>query len=247
MSASVFVMSDVVGSTALWETHGDAMRSALEIHDRLLHGAIESAGGRVFKHTGDGMIAVFDDADNAVSGAVNAVGALAAGAWGTTGALEVRVSVHAGSASERDGDFFGPPLNKVARINGVGHANQVLVSDVAHQLMLEPSGTDLGVHQLRDLSEPVRLWQLDDGVYPSLRTLKAARHNLPVMPTEFIGRQAEVDELRALIGHHRLVTISGVGGCGKTAWRSRLPPQVPTSSRAASGSSTSPLNATATK
>ncbi|MFT7395105.1 MAG: putative ATPase [Candidatus Azotimanducaceae bacterium] len=216
MSASVFVMSDVVGSTALWETHGDAMRSALEIHDRLLHGAIESAGGRVFKHTGDGMIAVFDDADNAVSGAVNAVGALAAGAWGTTGALEVRVSVHAGSASERDGDFFGPPLNKVARINGVGHANQVLVSDVAHQLMLEPSGTDLGVHQLRDLSEPVRLWQLDDGVYPSLRTLKAARHNLPVMPTEFIGRQAEVDELRALIGHHRLVTISGVGGCGKT-------------------------------
>jgi predicted ATPase/class 3 adenylate cyclase len=216
MSASVFVMSDVVGSTALWETHGDAMRAALEIHDRLLHGAIESAGGDVFKHTGDGMIAVFDDADNAVTGALGAVNALTEGDWGDTGALEVRVSVHAGSASERDGDFFGPPVNKVARINGIGHGGQVLVSDVARQLMVEPGGLDLGVHQLRDLSEPVRLWQLDDGDHPSLRTLKAARHNLPVMPTEFIGRQTEVDELRALLDHHRLVTISGVGGCGKT-------------------------------
>jgi predicted ATPase/class 3 adenylate cyclase len=216
MSASVFVMSDVVGSTALWETHGEAMRTALETHDRLLHGAIESAGGRVFKHTGDGMIAVFDDADNAVTGAVNAVGALADGEWGTTGALEVRLSVHAGTASERDGDFFGPPVNKVARINGIGHGGQVLVSDVARQLMVEPSGLDLGVHQLRDLSEPVRLWQLDDGDHPALRTLKKARHNLPVMPTEFIGRQTEIDELRTLVDHHRLVTISGVGGCGKT-------------------------------
>jgi predicted ATPase len=216
MSASVFVMSDVVGSTALWETRGEAMRAALEAHDQLVRGAIERARGRVFKHTGDGMIAVFDDADDAVAGALGAVNALAEGEWGDTGALEIRVSVHAGTASERDGDFFGSPVNKVARINGVGHGGQVLVSDVARQLMVEPFGTDLGVHQLRDLSEPVKLWQLDDGVYPSLRTLKAARHNLPVMPTEFIGRQAEVDELRALVDHHRLVTISGVGGCGKT-------------------------------
>jgi predicted ATPase len=216
MSASVFVMSDVVGSTALWETHGEAMRTALETHDRLLHGAIESAGGRVFKHTGDGMIAVFDDVDNAVTGALGAVNALTEGDWGDTGALEVRVSAHAGTASVRDGDFFGPPVNKVARINGIGHGGQVLVSDIARQLMVEPAGIDLGVHQLRDLSEPVRLWQLDAGDYPSLRTLKEARHNLPVMPTEFIGRHAEVDELRALIDHHRLVTISGVGGCGKT-------------------------------
>jgi len=96
-------MSDVVGSTALWETHGEEMRSALEIHDGLVHGAVKSAGGRVFKHTGDGMIAVFDDADNAVAGALGAVDALTEAEWGDTGALEVRVSVHAGSASERDG------------------------------------------------------------------------------------------------------------------------------------------------
>jgi predicted ATPase/class 3 adenylate cyclase len=213
---AVFVMTDVVGSTALWESHGDVMRDALEVHDELVHGAVESAGGRVFKHTGDGMIAAFDEADGAVSGALDAVEALAGGAWGATGPLEVRVSVHAGTASERDGDYFGSPVNKVARINGVGHGGQVLVSDVARQLMSRPAGVDLGVHQLRDLLEPVRLWQLDDGDHGSLRTLKKARHNLPVMSTEFIGRQAEIDELRALFGHHRLVTITGVGGCGKT-------------------------------
>lgn len=212
----MFVMTDVVGSTALWEAHGDSMRAALEVHDGLVHGAIQSAGGRVFKHTGDGMIAVFDDADEAVAGALGAVDALADAEWGLTGALVVRVSVHAGAASQRDGDFFGPPVNKVARINGVGHPGQVLVSDVARQLMSDAAGIDLGMHQLRDLSEPVRLWQFDDGQHSALRTLKPARHNLPVMSTEFIGRQAEVDELRSLVDHHRLVTITGVGGCGKT-------------------------------
>ncbi len=216
MKPLVFVMTDVVGSTALWETHGDSMRAALEMHDDVVHGAMHSAGGRVFKHTGDGMIAVFDEADGAVAGALDAVDALTGSQWGATGPLSVRVSVHAGSASERDGDFFGPPVNQVARINGIGHSGQVLVSDVARQLMSRPAGVDLGVHQLRDLSEPVRLWQFDEGNHPSLRTLKQARHNLPVMPTEFIGRQNEVDELRALVDHHRLVTISGVGGCGKT-------------------------------
>lgn len=216
MRPVVFVMTDVVGSTALWESHGDAMRSALELHDSLVHGAMQSAGGRVFKHTGDGMVAAFDDADAAVAASLRALEVLADGDWGETGPLAVRVSVHAGAASQRDGDFFGPPVNRVARINGVGHGGQVLVSDVARQLMAEPGGVDLGVHQLRDLSEPVRLWQLDEGVHPALRTLKTARHNLPVMPTEFIGRQAEVDELRALVDRHRLVTITGVGGCGKT-------------------------------
>lgn len=216
MEPLVFVMTDVVGSTALWEAHGDSMRAALEVHDGVVHGAMRSAGGRVFKHTGDGMIAVFEGADGAVMGALEAVDALARCEWSETGPLQVRVSVHAGSASERDGDFFGPPVNQVARINGIGHGGQVLVSDVARQLMQSPAGVDLGVHQLRDLSAPVRLWQLDQGDHPPLRTLKKARHNLPVMPSEFIGRQNEIDELRALVDRHRLVTISGVGGCGKT-------------------------------
>ena len=216
MKPLVFVMTDVVGSTAMWERHRAAMSAALEVHDAAVHGAMQVAGGRVFKHTGDGMIAVFEEVDGAVAGALAAVHALERSEWGDTGPLQVRVSVHAGSATERDGDYFGPPVNQVARINAIGHGGQVLVSDVARQLMHLPAGVDLGVHQLRDLSEPIRLWQLDEGDHPPLRTLKRARHNLPVMPSEFIGRQREVDELRALLDRHRLVTISGVGGCGKT-------------------------------
>jgi class 3 adenylate cyclase len=213
---AVFVMTDVVGSTALWETHGDDMRVALEQHDRLLGESVAGGGGRIFKHTGDGMLAVFDTTDAAVATALDIVGALAGARWGPTGPLEVRVSVHAGQVAERDGDYFGPPLNKTARINGIGHAGQVLVSDVARQLMQPPRGVDLGEHQLRDLSEPVRLWQLDDGDHPPLRTLVRTRHNLPAMPTRFIGRDAEITELRRLVSGHRLVTVTGVGGCGKT-------------------------------
>jgi hypothetical protein len=93
------------------------------------------------------MIAVFDDADNVVTGALGAVNALIEGDWGDTGGLEMRVSVHAGSASERDGDFFGSPVNKVARINGIGNTGQVLVSDVARQLMNQPAGVDLGMRR----------------------------------------------------------------------------------------------------
>jgi class 3 adenylate cyclase len=152
MGASVFVMTDVVGSTALWESYGEEMRRALEQHDVLVHSAMERAGGRVFKHTGDGMIAAFDDADEAASAALDAVGKLATADWGATGALRVRTAVHAGQATERNGDFFGPPVNKVARINGVGHAGQVVASDVARQLMASPNAVDLGVHQLKDLS-----------------------------------------------------------------------------------------------
>ena len=213
---SVFVMTDVVGSTALWEDHVAGMGESLEQHDRIVGEALADSGGRVFKHTGDGMIAVFDDADAAVAGSLQAVDGLAAASWGETGPLEIRVSVHAGQVLERDGDFFGPPLNKTARINGVGHAGQVLVSDVVRQLMSEPVGVDLGEHQLRDLSEPIRLWQLDEGDHPPLRTLVKSRHNLPVMSTEFIGRRDEIDELRNLLRVNRLVTITGVGGCGKT-------------------------------
>jgi len=209
-------MTDVVGSTALWEVHGGEMAAALEQHDRAVHGAVASVGGRVFKHTGDGMIAVFADADAAASAAFAALEALEAETWGPTGLLRVRVSIHAGAVNERNGDCFGPAVNRVARINGVGHGGQILASDVARQLMSRPVGTDVGEHQLRDLSEPVRLWQLDENDHPPLRTLQAKMHNLPVMATEFIGRDAEVTEVRELVARNRSTTIVGVGGCGKT-------------------------------
>jgi predicted ATPase len=216
MGTNVFVMTDVVGSTSLWEMHGEEMRRALELHDEVVHGAMERTGGRVFKHTGDGMIAAFADADAAAAAALDAVEGLAVSEWGATGPLSIRTALHAGQATERRGDFFGPPVNKVARINGVGHAGQVVASDVARQLMAFPGGVDLGVHQLKDLSEPVRLWQLDEGRHPALASMVGSRHNLPRQLSEFVGRSDEIDELRALVDEHRLVTVTGVGGCGKT-------------------------------
>ncbi len=107
-------------------------------------------------------------------------------------------------------------MNRVARINSIVHPDQVVISQLARGLMRVRSGVDLGEHQLRDLSEPVRLWQLDAGEHPPLVTLIRARHSLPSTPTEFIGRRDEVGELRTLLARHRLVTIVGVGGGGKT-------------------------------
>ncbi|MDX2381265.1 MAG: hypothetical protein QNM02_16075, partial [Acidimicrobiia bacterium] len=209
-------MTDVVGSTALWESHQQMMPAVLARHDEIVHGAVAGVGGRVFKHTGDGMIAVFDDAEPAIATAQRACDDLAAESWSIPGQIRIRSSLHAGPATERDGDFFGPALNRVARINGVAHPDQIVASDPVHQLLAEPMGIDLGEHQLRDLGEPVKLWQLDDGSHPSLRSMRAELNNLPVQLTEFIGREAEIDQLDQLLAAHRLVTITAVGGCGKT-------------------------------
>lgn len=212
----VFLMTDVVGSTALWELHENLMPTVLARHDEIVHGAVSDAGGRVFKHTGDGMIAMFDDGEPAIGAARAACGALAGESWSVPDGIRIRTSLHAGPATERDGDFFGPALNRVARINGVAHPDQIIASDVVHRLSPDPAGIDLGEHQLRDLGERVRLWQLDDGSHPPLRSMRSDLNNLPVQLTEFIGRQAEVERLDGLLGDHRLVTISGMGGCGKT-------------------------------
>lgn len=210
------MMTDVVGSTGLWEAHEPTMPAVLARHDDIVHGAVAAAGGRVFKHTGDGMIAAFDDAEPALSAASAAVAGLAAEAWPITGGMRIRTSLHAGPATERDGDFFGPALNRVARINGVAHPDQIVASDLVYQLIPDASGIDLGEHQLRDLGERVRLWQLDDGEHPPLRSMRSELNNLPVQLTEFIGRRAEVEQLDRLLADHRLVTVSGMGGCGKT-------------------------------
>ena len=196
---------DVVGSTALWERNERAMPAVLARHDEIVHGAVGDAGGKIFKHTGDGMIAVFDDPEPAIAGARSACDGLAAESWSIPGQVKIRASLHAGPATERDGDFFGPALNRVARINGVAHPDQIVASDLVHQLLDEPVGLDLGEHQLRDLGEPIRLWQLDDGEHPVLASLQADLHNLPVQLNEFVGRTTELGQLAMLLTEHRLV------------------------------------------
>ena len=132
----VFLMTDVVGSTALWERHEHAMPTVSTRHDEIVHGVVGVSGGRVFKHTGDGMIAAFDDAEPAIVAARDACEGLATESMVVPDRIRIRTSLHAGPATERDGDLFGPALNRVARINGVAHPDQILASDLTVTLGL---------------------------------------------------------------------------------------------------------------
>jgi len=211
-----FLFTDIEGSTALWEAAPEAMREALERHDSILNGAIESHEGAVFSTGGDGVAAVFARAADALAAANAAQAALAGVEWQTPVPLRVRMGVHTGEATERDGDYFGAPVNRAARLMAAGHGGQVLVSATTAGLVGTAGLTDLGEHQLRDLSEPQRVFQVGAGRFPPLRTLDVALTNLPVQPTSLIGRQPLIAELAELVEHCPLVTLTGVGGVGKT-------------------------------
>src|SRR4029079_15546965 len=134
--------------------------------------------------------------------------------------LKVRVAVHTGEAQAREGDYFGPALNRTARLLAVGHGVQILVSAAAAELgraelPLGVSLIDLGEHRLRDLYRPERVFQLDapdlDKTLPALRSERSLRTNLPAPLTSFVGRRRESVELRELARQHRLLTLVGVG------------------------------------
>ena len=222
---STFLFTDIEGSTRLWEEHAAAMGAALAQHDHLLRSAIERGGGTVIKTTGDGMLAVFAEPVAAVETALAAQRALRDAAWDEIGPLRVRMALHAGTAEARDGDYFGPALNRVARILAIGHGGQVICSAVAAVLARDglPASIeliDLGSHRLRDIDRPEQVYQLavDDlpKTFPPLRSLSTRRSNLPVQLTSFVGREKELAEVAALIDRHRLVTLIGTGGTGKT-------------------------------
>jgi predicted ATPase len=201
------------------------MGLALTRHDEVLSGAVTAAGGEVFKHTGDGMAAVFPTVSPAVEAAAAAQRALGAQEWGPIRAMRVRMAIHAGEAELRDGDWFGPALNRTARLMGIGHGGQVLLSGATHELMSNDplpgfSFVDLGSHRLRDLSRAEHVWQLvADGLersFAPLRSFDGARGQLPAQITSFVGRQAELEQVGAEVAASRLVTLVGPGGVGKT-------------------------------
>ncbi len=223
----VFLFTDLESSTRLWEHHPDAMREALARHDRILRAAIDAGSGLVVKTTGDGVMAVFPSPDGAAAAALDAQIALAGEGWESTGPLRVRMGIHAGEAEERDGDFFGPAVNRTARIMASGHGGQVLLSAAAaggvdgHL----PEGSDLrdlGVHRLKDLTGPEHLFQLThvalSADFPPLATLDLRPNNLPVQVSEFFGRESELETIRVMLEDPatRLVTLTGPGGTGKT-------------------------------
>ena len=222
---STFLLTDIEGSTRLWEEHGEAMGAALAVHDRILRGTIESNRGAVVKTMGDGMLAVFHDQVAAVGAALDAQRALRDTGWGATGPLRVRMAVHAGAAESREGDFFGPALNRDARILAIGHGGQILLSAIAAMLARDrlPEDVellDLGSHRLRDLDRPEQVFQVAVADlrrdFPALRSLSTRRSNLPIPLTSFVGRERELAEVDRLISRGRLVTLIGTGGTGKT-------------------------------
>jgi predicted ATPase/class 3 adenylate cyclase len=220
-----FVFTDLESSTRLWEEQPEAMRPALARHDELLTGAVEARGGRVIKGTGDGLHAVFATADAALGAAIEAQQSLADEPWASSGPLRVRMGLHTGVAEQRGGDYFGPTLNRAARLMALGHGGQVLCSQVTADLVRDSLSdgmelVHLGPYALRDLARPEEVFQVIHPDlardFPPLRSLDATPGNLPSQRTEFIGREEELAKLARLIERSRVVTLTGVGGVGKT-------------------------------
>jgi predicted ATPase/class 3 adenylate cyclase len=217
-----FLLTDIEGSTGLWERRAAAMPAAIARHDAILQQAVSAAGGRVFKTTGDGMFAVFPAGETAITAAHAAQLALLAADFSAVGALKVRMAVHTGPASARDSDYFGPALNRAARLLAAAHGGQILISAAAALAGLPPGAVlvDLGSHRLKDLPQPESIYQLAaPGLpenFPPLASLDSHPHNLPVPATSFVGRDAETEAVIEALSRHRLVTLTGPGGAGKT-------------------------------
>jgi predicted ATPase/class 3 adenylate cyclase len=221
------LFTDVEGSTRLWEAEPEAMARALRRHDELLRAAIERAGGFVFKTVGDAFCAAFATPRAALDAAAAAQRGLAAEPWPTGRPIRVRMSLHTGVCEERDNDYFGPAVNRAARLEAVAHGGQVLVSGATAELLSDtlPGGValrDLGLHRLKDLGRPERVYQLEAEFlaadFPPLASLDNPElpNNLPGQLSAFVGREREVPEVRKLVESSRLVTLAGAGGCGKT-------------------------------
>lgn len=221
-----FLFTDLQGSTYLWEVHPALMQRVMARHDILLKKAVEEYGGRVVKTTGDGLHAVFESPLQAVSAALSGQIAIREESWpAETGPLRVRMGLHAGESEEREGDYFGPTLNRAARIMDAGHGGQVLLSEIVavttrSSLPKAASLMDLGEHALRDLLSPERIYQLCHpnipDQFPPIRSLSSYKNNLPVQLTSFVGREAELQSIKDHLNTTRLLTLLGPGGTGKT-------------------------------
>ncbi|MCP5035147.1 MAG: adenylate/guanylate cyclase domain-containing protein [Actinomycetia bacterium] len=215
-----FLFTDIEGSTRLWEQHPDGMRTALERHDEIVRSVIESHGGYVFSTAGDSFAAAFARAGDAAAATVEAQMVLAGEVWPDGVSICVRMGLHSGVCQEREGDYFGPVVNRAARLMSAGHGGQVVVSSTTHELLAGQVDSDalvaLGEVRLKDLAAPQQVWQLGDSDFGPLRSLDQRRHNLPVQRTELFGRAGDVAAVEDLVARQRAVTLTGGGGAGKT-------------------------------
>jgi predicted ATPase/class 3 adenylate cyclase len=222
-----FLFTDIQGSTNLWEEHPDAMRLALARHDALLRKAVEDNEGVVFKTIGDAFCAAFATALEALRAALSAQQRFHAEVWPEPIILKVRMALHTGAAEARDNDYFGQPLNRVARLLSAGYGGQTLLSQVTYDLVrdtLPPltSLQDLGEHRLKDLARSEHFFQLNHPdlphEFPPLKSLDnlTMPNNLPQQVTSFIGREKEIAGVQEALAKSRLLTLTGTGGSGKS-------------------------------
>jgi class 3 adenylate cyclase len=223
-----FLLTDVEGSTKGWEANPQHMAAAIARHYEILDEAIAVNGGvrPVEQGEGDSVVAAFSRASDAVTAALAAQLALHAEPWPGEAALGVRMAIHTGEAQLRnEGNYFGQTVIRTARLRAIGHGGQILVSDATASLVADRSDADsslvdLGVHRLKDLGRPERVWQVRHRdlptTFPALVSLDSFRHNLPSRLTPLVGRQAEVRDAVRELGDARLLTLAGSGGIGKT-------------------------------
>lgn len=222
-----FLFTDIQGSTKLWQSNPAKMRKALVRHDEILHSVIEANRGWVFKTVGDAFCAAFDTAMEGLSAALDAQLAIRAEEWDLPQPMQVRMALHTGEAEERNRDYYGPALNRVARIESIGYGGQTLLSLVTAELVRdtlpeEVTLKDMGERRLKDLTRPEAVYQLlhpDLPVdFPPLKSLDIHPHNLPLEPTPLIGRERELESVQKMMidAGVRVVTLTGPGGMGKT-------------------------------
>jgi predicted ATPase/class 3 adenylate cyclase len=216
------LFTDIEGSTRLWDQHPDEMRAALEAHDALLQNAVEAQGGYVFATGGDGFCVVFQRASAALEAVLVVRKTLHEFAWPEGVTLKVRMGLHTGEAIERGGDYFGPSVNRAARLLTVAGGDQIVVSATTASLIADrlPPGVrlvDAGAFTLRGLEQPDHLFQL---VPPGANALglsaPAVLGNLPGSLTSYVGQSTEMKRLADDLPRRRLITLTGVGGVGKT-------------------------------
>ena len=224
-SETTILFTDIEGSTRLWEHEPERMSRALARHDAIARAAVEANRGILVKTTDDGLCAVFADPVDGLNATLKLQQSLCDPAVTDGISLRVRCGLHLGAVERRDNDYFGPPVNRAARIMSAAHGGQILLSQavvdaVGARLGAEVKVRDLGGVRLKDLTAPERVYQIvhprlrQD--FPALRSLEATPNNLPQQLTSFVGREREIAEAEALLKRARLLTLLGMGGLGKT-------------------------------
>jgi predicted ATPase/class 3 adenylate cyclase len=220
-----FLFTDVEGSTVRWERDAGAMGDAMRRHDAIVRESIERNGGTIIKTGGDSFFAVFERSGDGVAAALDLQRRIGAEDFSAVDGVRVRAALHVGVAEERDGDYFGPAVNRNARLLQAAHGGQVLLTALVAGLVRDtsPPGAryiDLGEHRLRDVSAPEHIFQLGwpdaQADFPPLRT-GVEQTNLPPETAAIVGRDADIAHLRAAWDLRRLITITGPGGVGKTS------------------------------